>query len=361
MRRRQFLRKCILGTAAVTAAPMLNLGRCRLFAAGTEREYSVRTVDVVGRALVIDMLGLLTLDYPRLRTWHVDPSSFAAADFELLRNSGIGVFHPAVDLNVADAYQATRDWLDKWNRFLGAQSERFVRVETCTDIDRARNSGRIGVLLGMQNSEHFRTPDDVSAFYAMGQRSSQLTYNEVNRIGSGCTAPNDNGLTPFGEEIVRAMNRAGMIVDVSHAGERTTLDTFAASKRPVLITHSNCKTLTPHPRCKSDEIIRRMARQGGVMGITTVRAFVQKGERATVQEALDHFDHAVRLVGPEHVGLGSDTDLERREGNLDVAGLNHPRRVFDIAEGLLARRHKEADIEAILGGNFKRVLGGIFC
>jgi membrane dipeptidase len=361
MRRRQFLRKCILSTAAVTAAPMLNLGRCRLSAAGTEREYSVRTVDVVGRALVIDMLGLLTLDYPRLRTWHGDPSSFTTADFERLRNSGIGVFHPAVDLNVGDAYQATRDWLDKWNRFLKAQSERFVRVDTCADVDRARTSGRIGVLLGMQNSEHFRTSDDVGAFYAMGQRSSQLTYNEVNRIGSGCTAPKDNGLTSFGEEIVGAMNRAGMIVDVSHAGERTTLDTFAASSRPVLITHSNCKTLTPHPRCKSDEIIRRMARQGGVMGITTVRAFVQKGERATVQEALDHFDHAVRLVGPQHVGLGSDTDLERREGNLDVAGLNHPRRVFDITEGLLARRYKESDVEGILGGNFKRVLAGILC
>ena len=361
MRRREFLRKCVLSTAAVTTAPMLNFGRCRLSAAGVEREYSVRTVDLVGRSLVIDMLGLLTLDYTRLRNWHTDPSTFTEADYERLQQSGIRVFHPAVDLNGADPHRATAEWLEAWNTFLEAQSDRFLRVDTWTDVESARNTGRIGVVLGMQNSEHFRTVDDVRLFHAMGQRVSQLTYNASNRLGYGCTERRDLGLTRFGGEIVAAMNETGMIVDVSHAGEQTTREAFEASARPVLITHANCKTLTPHPRCKSDEIIRQMARQGGVMGITTIRAFVKQGDRATVREALDHFDHAVGLVGPEHVGLGSDTDLERRQGNLDVAGLNHPRRVFDIAEGLLERRYKETDIELILGSNFQRVLGTILC
>ena len=361
MHRREFLRKCVLSTAAVTTAPMLNFGRCRLNAAGTEREYSVRTVDLVGRSLVIDMLGLLTLDYTRLRNWHTDPSTFMDEDYARLKQSGIGVFHPAVDLNMSDPHRSTRAWLQSWNSFLAAHSTRFQRVDTCADIDSARQAGRIGVVLGMQNSEHFRTADDVRTFHALGQRVSQLTYNAHNRIGYGCTERRDHGLTEFGADIVNAMNETGMIVDVSHAGEQTTLDAFEVSARPVLITHANCKTLTPHPRCKSDEIIRRMARQGGVMGITTIRAFVKQGDRATVREALDHFDHAVRLVGPEHVGLGSDTDLERRQGNLDVAGLNHPRRIFDIAEGLLERRYKETDIELILGGNFQRALGHILC
>lgn len=361
MRRREFLRKCVLSTAAVTTAPMLNFGRCRLNAAGIEREYSVRTVDLVGRSMVIDMLGLLTLDYSRLRNWHSDPSTFTEADFDRLKQSGIGVFHPAVDLNGNDPYTATRKWLASWNSFLLAHPDRFVRVDSCAEIETARNTGRIGVVLGMQNSEHFRTTADVTRFHGLGQRVSQLTYNGHNRIGYGCTERRDNGLTEYGWRIVAAMNEVGMIVDVSHAGERTTLDAFEASTRPVLITHSNCKHLTPHPRCKSDEIIRAMARQGGVMGITTIRAFVKQGDRATVREALDHFDHAVRLVGPEHVGLGSDTDLESRQADLDVAGLNHPQRVFDIAEGLLERRYKETDIELILGGNFQRALGAIFC
>ena len=361
MRRREFIRKCVLSAAAVTTAPMLNFGRCRLSAAGTEREYSVRTVDLVGRSIVIDMLGLLTLDYTRLRNWHADPSTFTKEDFERLKQSGIRVFHPAVDLNSSDPHRSTRGWLEAWNTFLHAHSDRFLRVDTCADIEDARDSGRIGVVLGMQNSEHFRTADDVAAFHALGQRVSQLTYNGYNRLGYGCTERRDLGLTAFGGEVVAAMNKTGMIVDVSHAGERTTLEAFEASNRPVLITHANCKTLTPHPRCKSDDVIREMARQGGVMGITTIKAFVKQGDRATVREALDHFDHAVRLVGPEHVGLGSDTDLERRQADLDVTGLNHPRRVFDIAEGLLERRYKETDIELILGGNFHRSLGKILC
>jgi membrane dipeptidase len=361
MRRREFLRKCILSTGAVTAAPMLNFGRCRLSAAGTEREYSVRTIDLVGRSLVIDMLGLLTLDYGRLRNWHADPATFTTSDFARLSDSGIGIFHPAVDLNGTNPYSDTLAWLEGWNRLLAAHPGQLVRIDTCSDVETARTSDRIGVLLGMQNSEHFRTAADVQTFYDLGQRVSQLTYNGENRIGYGCTERRDLGLTPFGANIVRAMNTAGMVVDVSHAGEQTTLDTFEASTRPVLITHANCKTLTPHPRCKSDEIIRALARQGGVMGITSIRAFVRQRDRATVREALDHFDHAARLVGPEHVGLGSDTDVEQRSRNLDVAGLNHPRRVFDIAEGLLQRRHKESDVELILGGNFRRALGTIFC
>jgi membrane dipeptidase len=339
---------------------MLNFGRCRLYA-GSRREYSVRTVDVVGRSLVIDMLGLLTTDWPLLRRWHSEPEAFRAEDFEALRNSGINVFHPAVDLNSADPYGETSNWLRSWNDFVDARPDRFTAIRTCPDVSAARQDGKIGILLGMQNSKHFRQVPDVREFYALGQRVSQLTYNGPNRIGHGCIDSRDNGLTEFGHSIVRAMNECGMAIDVSHAGERTSLDTFSASTRPVLVTHSNCKALTPHPRCKSDAVIRAMARQGGVMGITSIRAFVRRRGAGTLAEALDHFDHVCRLVGVEHAGLGSDTDIGPEPRRYDVAGLNPPRRVFDIAEGLLRRRYKESDVELILGGNFRRVLGDIFC
>jgi membrane dipeptidase len=360
MRRRAFLRKCVLSTGSVLAAPMLNIGRCRLYA-GTGREYSVRTINLVGRSLVIDMLGLITLDWPRLRNWHSDPDAFQEKDFESLQESGITVFHPAVDLNKADAHAETRQWLTSWNRFIAAKPDKFAEVRQCSDLTEAKQNGRIGILLGMQNSDHFRSAADVADFYALGQRVSQLTYNGPNRIGDGCINRYDSGLTPFGDTIVRAMNESGMVIDVSHAGERTTLDTFEASSKPVLITHSNCKALTPHPRCKSDAVIRAMAQQGGVMGITSIRAFVRRRGQATLSEALDHFDHVARLVGVEHVGIGSDTDLASHPRGLDAAGLNTPRRIFDITEGLLRRGYKEADVELILGGNFRRVLGNILC
>ena len=356
MRRREFLRKCVLSGGAVAVAPMLNFGRARLYA-GSERQYSVRTIELVERSVVIDMLGLLTQDWPKLYRWHDDPSSFETADFERLRNSGITMFHPAVDLNAADPHTASVRLLNAWNGFLQAHPDKLLRISGCEDLTACRQSNRIGILLGMQNSDHFRTAADVSYFYSLGQRTSQLTYNGPNRIGYGCLERTDLGLTPFGLSVVEAMNRTGMIIDVSHAGERTTLEAFEASSRPVLITHSNCKALAAHPRCKSDEVIKTMARRNGVMGITSIRAFVSRETNVTVDDALNHFDHVARLVGPQHVGIGSDTDLEGRK--LDVRGLSHVYRVYELTEGLVRRRYSDSDIEGILGGNFRRVLSSI--
>ena len=163
----------------------------------------------------------------------------------------------------------------------------------------------------MQNSEHFTSPDDVNFFHALGQRVSQLTYNARNLIGNGATERRDDGLSDFGVSIVDRMNKVGMAVDTSHCGDRTTLDAFEVSKKPALITHSNCRTLVPgHPRLKTDEAIKKMAATGGVMGITGVRMFVKADEPTTVEHMLDHIDHVVKLTSVEHVGIGSDMDLD---------------------------------------------------
>ncbi|HXT20723.1 MAG TPA: membrane dipeptidase, partial [Thermoanaerobaculia bacterium] len=252
---------------------MLNLGRCRVFAddgaPGGGPLRSVRAVDLIGEAAVIDMLGLLTLDWPRLARWQREPGSFTAADFARLRASGIDVFHPAVEPNQPDAAAAVRRWLAGWDQLLAAHPDYFVRVDTLADVARAKREGKVGLILGFQNSDHFRSVADVEEFRRRGQRVSQLTYNARNRLGSGCQAP-DGGLTPFGADVVEAINRAGMAVDVSHCNERTTLGALVASTKPVLITHSNCRALVGHPRCKSDAVLRAMAAQGGVMGITAV-------------------------------------------------------------------------------------------
>jgi len=149
----------------------------------------------------------------------------------------------------------------------------------------------------------------------------------------------------------------------------------------VLITHSNCKALTPHPRCKSDEAIKKMAATGGVMGITGVRMFVTAQEPTTIEDVLNHYDHVAKLVGVEHVGVGSDIDLygydalpepmrKALHANYkssyafrdrdDIDGLNHPRRFYDIAQGLIRRGYSDKDIAGILGGNFQRVLAKIW-
>ena len=113
--------------------------------------------------------------------------------------------------------------------------------------------------MGVQNAEHFRTPADVKRFYLLGQRCAQLTYNSQNLIGSGSTERVDGGVSDFGAEIIKAMNEVGMLIDVSHCGDRTTLDAIELSPKPIAITHSNCRALNNHPRLKTDEAIVKLA------------------------------------------------------------------------------------------------------
>ncbi len=364
MNRRDFLRSALLGGASI-AAPMINTGRFRIFARSLN-EYSRRTVDLIHESIVIDMLGLVTLDWTKLEQWQRVPGAFKPSDFQKLRDSGINVFHPAVDLNAPDPFLAIREWMRDWNVFLSNYPKDFIRVERASDIGRAKGEGRIGIILGLQNSDHFRSLEDIEYFYNMGQRVSQLTYNSPNPIGTGCASSHDAGLTEYGAQVIATMNRLGMAVDVSHAGDCTSLDAINASKQPVLITHANCRALNPrHPRCKPDDIIRRMAARGGVMGITSIRGFVRNQEPTTIDDVLDHFDHVAQMVGIEHLGVGSDNDLDGRDRNreyqrMDISGLNNPQRIFNLTEGLVRRRYTNRDIQLVLGGNFQRVLGEIW-
>lgn len=376
--------------AAVTvlAAPAALRRRFQLFA-GSTATYSARCIGLMQRSLVIDMLSQFKLGAftdvldgpgPRVTTWFSHPETFTAADFERYRSSGITVFHIGWGYG-RDAYSDAEKILAAWNRLLGAHPQWLVRIDRTQQFEEVKRAGKVGILLGFQNSDHFRTASDVDFFHRLGQRVSQLTYNVQNAIGCGYEAEAGCGLSHFGGELVARMNQVGMAVDVSHCGGRTTLDVFAASKRPVLITHANCRALNPHPRNKSDEQIRKMAAAGGVMGISGVRMFVRASEPTTIEHVLDHFDHVAKLVGVEHVGVGSDIDLDgydklppvlRRRmltgyknsptfrGEGEIAGLDHPQRMFDLTEGLIRRGYSDAQIELILGGNFRRALGEIW-
>ena len=340
---------------------MINRGRFSLFAQNGP-EYSARTVDLVRRSTVIDMLGLLTLDYKKLSTWETDPRCFRQADFRRLKASGITVFHPAVGYIAGDIYsQSLRD-ITGWNAFIAAHQPQFLRVDAPADFERAKAADRIGILIGQQNSEHFRTVEDVDSFYRLGQRVSQLTYRG-NRIGGGSSDLKDPGLSEYGSAIVARMNQVGMAVDISHCGDRTSLDAIEASRKPVLVTHSNCRALVPNSaRCKTDETIRRMAARGGVMGVTMVRSFVRSGGPATIESVLDHIDRIAGLVGVEHAGVGSDVDLDGRDlrvrstRRFDLDGIDYAKKIYELTESLIRRGYSSQGIELILGGNFKLAL-----
>jgi membrane dipeptidase len=391
MKRRDLLKTAAKGAVAAIMAPMVsrvaaattvvNRGRYQLSAASDQR-YSARAIEIVQRSTVIDMSAALMLSERREQKLFANPDTFKAEDYAVFKQSGINVFHEGGGFGGPNAYMDVLQYVSSLNSFLAHHDNWFERIDSPARLDGIKASGKVGVLIGVQNAEHFRKLDDVDYFYSLGQRVSQLTYNFRTLIGNGCYERRDEGLSDFGLTVVERMNKVGMAVDVSHCGNRTTLDAFDVSKKPVLITHANCRALNPkHPRCKTDEAIKAMAAKGGVMGITEVRDFVSAKEPTTVESMLDHYDYVARLVGIEHLGIGSDIDLfgydalppeeieefrstpkvgETVREKSDVDGLNYAKRPFDIAEGLLRRNYSDVNIEAILGGNFRRVLKEIW-
>lgn len=364
-------RRSVLGGALAVgaSAPMLSFNAYAL-SPGSTRAYSRRAVDLVRRSTVIDMLGLIKLEMAP-EAFAQPISDQAAAEF---RSSGITCIHNASGVT---GYENVLHYLARWQGYIARNSHVFTGVGRVSDIDRAKREKKVAVIMGLQNSAHFRSAADVKTFYEIGQRVSQLTYNSQNLIGAGSTERTDSGISDFGESIIKAMNDVGMLVDVSHSGDRTTLDAIEISPKPIAFTHSNCRALNNHPRSKTDEAIRALARKGGVMGITGVRMFIKAKDPTSVVDMVDHIDHVVKLVGIEHVGLGSDADLngyddmspERQKSiraaykasyafrdKIDIDGFDHPRKMFDLTEELIKRRYSDANIAAILGGNFRRLL-----
>jgi membrane dipeptidase len=372
--------------AMVAGAPAVLTGRFQPFGPQGP-SYSARATRLVEETLTIDLLNQFQFpDFAerptRIQRWLIQPNSLTAMDWERYRTSGLRIL--ALGHGAGDYASGIR-FIADWNAFIAGYDDWFMRVDDAADFDRVRRSGKVGILLTLQNSDHFRTPEDVDTFWGLGQRVSQLTYNYANRIGAGFLENVDGGLTVFGGEVVARMNRAGMAVDLSHCGDRTTLDGIAASTRPVIFSHASCRALVPgHLRCKTDEMIRGLARTGGVMGIPFLRFMIRDREPVTVEHVLDHFDHVARLVGVEHVGVGSDMDIVGNpnpvngepmretpnwdryqvhadtDGRITVRGLDHARRMYDLAEGLVSRRYSDADIALMLGGNWRRVLTGIW-
>lgn len=275
----------------------------------------------------------------------------------------------------AEGLELAVDSLLQHDRFLASHQDVFVRATTVADVDRARRAGKLAVFYLYQNSVQFgRDLDRVDMFYRLGLRSCQLTYNTRNLVGAGCWE--EGGLTPFGRELILRMNERRMLIDLSHANMQTMAEAVAASKAPVIVSHTACMSVYENRRNTTDANLRAVASRGGLIGICQMRPFLTTKKRDNLHAYFDHLLHAVRVAGAGHVCIGSDRDhrvitltpeylaeLRREEGSQVVDNelpyfideLNGPRRMEVVWDGLAKRGLPTADIERVMGANLMRL------
>ncbi|GAB3063625.1 dipeptidase [Sediminivirga luteola] len=199
------------------------------------------------------------------------------------------------------------DQLVKWRHMAEDNADLVEIAYTAGDIRRIADSGRCAIVLGFQNVSFLQGRlGYVELFARMGTRVGQLTYNIQSDIGGSCYEPHDSGLSRYGKYVVREMNRCGMVVDLSHVGNTTTLDAIRHSAEPVAITHSNPHSWAPHPRNKPDEVLDALKDNGGVIGLSVYRNIV--GEHTTAEKWSEMVAWTVDRIGIEHVGIGTDFD-----------------------------------------------------
>jgi membrane dipeptidase len=272
----------------------------------------------------------------------------------------------------------------RWEEEIARHPEAFLRVTAAGDLEAARATRRVGLVYGLQDGVAFQ--DDLSRLpilHRFGVRIIQPTYNLRNLLGDGCLEPDGAGLSRAGQEAVRRMNALGILVDLSHCGRRTTRDALAASTKPVAFTHTGCAAVADHPRNKTDGELEALADKGGVAGIYFM-PYLRPNGQPMAEDVVRHVEHAVKVAGEDHVGVGTDgvispvemtaeyraraqADIEQRKKTGigapgEVAGiytfvpdLNTPRRLQRLGELLSARGHGTARVEKILGGNFARL------
>lgn len=269
-----------------------------------------------------------------------------------------------------------------WYRALEEHADKILQVRTTADIRRAKAEGKTGIIFGFQNTSPIEDElDRLAIFKELGVRVIQATYMEANLVGQGCLERIDAGVTGFGLEVIAELNRLGILIDLSHVGYRTTMETIEVSARPVAMTHANPLSLCDHPRNKPDDALKAIAAKGGVIGATIFPAFLPRGNDSTLTDYLDVIDYLVEMVGIDHVGIGTDftEDQPREFFDWILTGkskrgpaleLNHPLKnpagiqgswdFPNITAGLLERGYSEADAAKVLGGNFMRLFGEVW-
>lgn len=300
------------------------------------------------------------------------------AHFERARAGGITGTNHTVTNPHSDFNQAAVD-MARCAKWIEANASQGLLATSVSDIEEAKRSGREAIVFGPQNGEMLGTDlGRLDVAYQLGMRIMLLTYQRQNWIGTGCGELQDGGLSRFGRSVVKAMDDLGIVVDLSHCGATTALQAFDLAKNPAVFTHAHPYTPTPHVRAKTDDVLKAMAAQGGVIGITALSAFnadpAEPRKRPGLKGFLRHVTYVAELVGVDHVGIGLDFDETNTpekfaadhaiSPELDTGFGWDDKRIHDLTESsealnvtraLVAGGFTDEEIFKILGGNFLRV------
>nr|WP_317333800.1 dipeptidase [uncultured Romboutsia sp.] len=240
-------------------------------------------------------------------------------------------------------------------------------VKRSEDFDIAKESNKIAILIGMEGLQVIDDNiDNIEKLYSFGVRHASLTWNEENKLATGAKGNIDRGLTEDGAKLVKKMEELGMILDVSHANEKTFWDICKVATKPFIASHSNCRSLCDVPRNLTDNQLREIAIRNGVVGINSYEEFVSSDlEKRTVKHLVDHIDHMVKVMGINHIGLGFDFAEYLNSDTLNhyastytygVRGLEDTTKAKNIINVLENRGYSKEDIKKICYKNFHRVI-----
>lgn len=246
---------------------------------------------------------------------------------------------------------------DKIEEIVNANNRYLSIARTPSDLYEDKRKGRRSIMLGIENGLALNHDiSNVRYFARRGVVYITLCHNGDNDICDSARGCNTHGgVSRFGEQVIKEMNRCGIMVDLSHAGEKSFYDALSISSKPIVCSHSNCKALCDVPRNLTDDQLRALAKHGGVAHITLYHGFLRNdSQEATVMDAIAHLEHAIDIMGIEHVGLGTDFD-----GDGGIRGLADSSELINFTLHLLRRRYSERDIARIWGGNWLRVMAQV--
>jgi microsomal dipeptidase-like Zn-dependent dipeptidase len=311
--------------------------------------------------------------------------NWSGAIFRQMQQGGVSAVHATICYH--ENFRETVSNIEAWNRRFEAHAGLIVPGRTGADVRAAKASGRTAVIFGLQNCAPIE--DDiglVEILHQLGVRFMQLTYNNQSLLASGCYEAVDSGITRMGREVIAEMNRVGLVIDMSHSAERSTLEAIDLSSRPIAITHANPARWHEGKRNKSDTVIRALAARGGMLGFSLYPHHLKGGSACELDEFCAMIARTAELVGVQHLGIGSDLcqdqpdsvvtwmrngrwtkTLDFGEGSAANAGFppqpswfRDNRDFGNIADGLAKAGFGQEDIAAIMGGNWLRFFDDSF-